>query len=136
MKNPRISLIIILIILIAPVFLYSALKTSSQHETQSIEAISAQKPTIIDFSSEMCLECKELKKVSDPIVNKYKDKINFVVIMINSGNAENQKLIKKYNVKVVPTLVYIDKNGCVIKKTEGSMSSKEFERNIRKLIDG
>jgi len=127
------NLIAILAIFIVPVIMYYSLHSSTQ-DTASIAT--GIKPTVIDFSSEMCLECKELKKVMDQVEPKYDKKIVFKKIMITSANAEDQKLVKKYGVKVVPTLVYLDKNGKVLKKTEGALTKTELERNFNRLING
>jgi len=42
--------------------------------------------------------------------------------------------MKKYNVRVVPTLVFINKNGQVVKVTEGAIPKEEIERYIDSII--
>ncbi|MDD3012669.1 MAG: thioredoxin family protein [Candidatus Gastranaerophilales bacterium] len=127
------NLAIIVAIFIIPIMLYYSFKSTDQ-DTASIAT--GLRPTVIDFSSEMCMECRELKKVMDQVEPKYDKKIIFKKIMINSASSEDQKLVKKYEVKVVPTLVYLDKNGKVIKKTEGALPKEELERNFNRLING
>jgi len=127
------NLAIILAIFIIPVMLYYAFRSTDQ-DTASIAT--GIRPTVIDFSSEMCMECRELKKVMDQVEPEYSKKIIFKKVMINSSSSEDQKLVKKYCVKVVPTLVYLDKSGKVVKKTEGALTKKELERNFNRIING
>jgi thioredoxin-related protein len=127
------NLVIILAIFIIPVVLYYTFKSTNQ-DTASIAT--GIRPTVMDFSSEMCLECKELKKVMDKVEPKYSKKIIFKKIMINSTNSEDQKLVKKYGVNVVPTLVYLDNNGNIVTKTEGALKKVDLERNFNRLLNG
>ena len=42
--------------------------------------------------------------------------------------------MKKYNVRVVPTLVFINKKGQVIKVTEGAIPKQEIEGYLNSII--
>jgi thioredoxin-like negative regulator of GroEL len=127
------NLTLILAIFIIPVVMYYSFRST---DTDTISIAKGIKPTVIDFSSEMCLECKELKKVLDQVEPKYCTKIIFKKILVNSANKEEKVLIKKYGVNVVPTLVYLDKNGNLVKKTEGSLTKEELERNLNRIVNG
>lgn len=127
------NLTIIMAIFIIPVVMYYSFR-STTNDTVSIAT--GTKPTVIDFSSEMCLECKELKKVMDQVEPKYCKKVVFKKIFVNSASNDEKILIKKYKVNVVPTLVYLDKNGKLVKKTEGSLSKEELERNLNGILNG
>jgi len=136
MKNFK-NIFIIFAILVFPVVLYYAMKSASAEDPQMTgAAVTANKPQVIDFSSELCLECKHLKAVLDPLEPKYSDKIIFRKIMVNSASPEEQKLMKKYNVSVVPTLVFLNRQGKVVRVTEGSMPKNELEGYLKKLSNG
>lgn len=135
--NSKKNLIVILLILIVPLALYYLVKPGGFETPMNIaQAFTAKKPVVLDFSSELCYECKELDKVIKPAMVKYQDKVIFKKVPVNSDNPEYKKLIEKYEISVVPTLVLIDKNGKAVEVVEGSMSEAELEGYLNKLING
>lgn len=126
------NLVIILSILILPICLYYYLDKS--------QAVSAQKttinqPVIIKFSSDMCSECKKMDKVIEKVFPKYKNKIVLEKINVQKQTKFVQALIKENNVTLVPTLIFKNSNGQIIKKVEGSMSDADFENCIKGLLN-
>lgn len=128
----HLNLISILAIFIIPVVLFYILKNPSEDFSKAAIA-STSMPTILKFSSPMCYECKQLDKVIKPLEKKYKGKI--IVRKLNTGSSSTsvQSLVKKHRVNVVPTLVFLNKNGQVIKKTVGSMSSSKLDSIMQGL---
>lgn len=122
------SLVIILLVFALPVLLYYAIKSPNK-ETNSMSALAeaANKPKVLHFSQTMCSECRKLEGYYGPIKQKYQGKVVFVDIDVASGTPESQALMQKYNVRVVPTLVFINKNGQVVKVTEGAIPKEELE---------
>jgi thioredoxin-like negative regulator of GroEL len=130
------SLFIMLAILIVPIIIYYTVNSRSTENSSVNAAVACNKPTVIDFSSTMCMECKALAKNLDPLIPQYQDKINFQKVIVNSGSALNDSLMKKYNVNVVPTLVFLDKNGKIVRRTEGSMPQSQLKEYLDKLANG
>ena len=124
--NGKLSLFAIVAILIIPIVLYTVFKSPA--DTSGLTMAATDKPTVLKFSSPLCMECKELEKLVNSIKPKYKDKISFQSINVNSGDAAIQQQVKKYEVQVVPTMVFLDKKGQVIKKTEGCPEKGELEK--------
>ena len=48
------------------------------------------------------------------------------------GLEYNKAAIKKFQISLVPTMVFIDKTGNIVKKQEGMMKSEE----IKEVLDG
>lgn len=132
--NNKLNLFTILAILILPLLIYSMVKTSD--EDLAGASIAAGTPMVIKFSSPMCADCKKLDKVLKTVEPKYSNKVVFQKYSVNSNNANIQNNVRKYGVKVVPTMVFIDKNGKMIKRTEGSMSSSQLEGILKELTNG
>ena len=126
----KISLIVMTLILILPMALYAIFKTP-----QDRVAIAATgKPTVVEFSSQLCSECQKLKKVLNVVEPKYSQKISFQKIDTGRISRKTQKEIEKYDVKVVPTLIFLDKDGNMVFKTEGSMSQEVLCTYLDRLI--
>jgi len=134
--NKKFNLFFILAIFIVPLLFYFSHKPSSSDGfTKAADAV-ASRPTVIDFASELCLECKELDQSMKPLIPKYKNKINFEKVYVNTNTPETKKLMKEYNINVVPTLVFVNKQGKVVRKTEGSMSQQKLEGYLNNLTNG
>lgn len=129
MKN----LFIILAILILPVFAYIVLDAGRDKNIIST-AQALDKPSIIIFTSTMCADCQKMKKVIAVVEPNYKDKIEFIKINASDSDKSVQELVKKHNVYLVPTMVFIDKKGNQIFRREGSMSKSDFEKQLKALL--
>ncbi len=78
------------------------------------QADAADRPVIIDFYADWCTPCRELEEITfhhDGVVAMAKEK--FVMIKVDvttGGNPFHEKLLEQYNVKGVPTVVFVDGN--------------------------
>ncbi len=135
--------IIVLLIFIMPLGLYAYLDAKAQSEkmcTVEQEKAAASnkivKTKIIKFSSPMCSECKEAASEMEKALKNYNDVVVVEEINVVESTGKdvkyNKDAIKKYKVTLVPTLVFLDKDGNVAKKHEGAMKSDE----IVKTLDG
>ena len=125
----RKSIITILAIIILPLLVFWALTWNKD----STAIADTNLPQIIKFSSSMCLECKEVEKIFKDILPKYKDKVSYTEIIVDSRKDMNNKLIKKYNITLVPTVVMIDSNGKECKRFEGAAEKAEYIEVIESL---
>lgn len=96
------------------------------------------KTAIIDFWASWCSACMELEKITyvDPQVIEESGK--FVNIKIDATNAEDpeiKKLWKKYKVVGLPTIVFVNKDGVVLKdKTiTGFVDAKKYLQALKSV---
>ncbi len=123
------SIITILAIIILPLLAFWGLSWNKD----ATALADSNLPQIIKFSSSMCLECKEVEKIFNEIMPKYKDKVSYTAIVVDSRKDMNNKLIKKYNITLVPTVVMLDSNGKECKRFEGAAEKEEYEEVIKGL---
>ncbi|UCF90994.1 MAG: thioredoxin family protein [Desulfobacterales bacterium] len=78
-------------------------------------AAEQQKPVIIDFYASWCAPCRELEEVTfhdREIVGQAKrDFIMIKVDLTRKGNPDNDRLLRQYGVKGVPTVIFLDRQG-------------------------
>lgn len=126
--------VIVLLIFIVPLALYAFLDAKAQSDmmckVEGNSLVKNPKIKIIKFSSPMCSECKDakieldkaLKETTVPVIV---EEIN-VVENVGKGVEYNKAAIKKFKVTLVPTLVFVNKEGNVVKKYEGAMKKDDI----------
>jgi thiol:disulfide interchange protein DsbD len=79
------------------------------------ESRSVNRPVIIEFSADWCSPCRELEEVTfhHPDVVRQAER-HFTMITVDvtlGGNPVHEQLLKQYNVRGVPTVVFLDGQG-------------------------
>ena len=91
------------------------------------------KPRMLKFFSPMCSDCKKISKEMANIPSDYEDIVVFEEINVSDGSKTSNDAVKAYNVTVVPTLIFVSKNGEVIQKSEGFLTEKEIRTSLNNL---
>ena len=127
------NIVIILAILILPMLVYGGLKLNMDKrvENQAVAQVGQNMPQVIKFSSQMCKDCIEMGKLFNEIMSDFNSYIKFINIDAQKTDKQTQNLIRKYKVNVVPTIIYINKDGKEVRKTEGIVS----ENNLRLYLN-
>ena len=125
------NIIIIALIFIVPIIAYAVL---SDNQKVSAAKHTVGNPEVVKFSSKLCIDCKKLKTCFDELKPKYQDKINFTEYDVQNNDKEVTDSIDKYGITLVPTLIYIDKNGKEIRRTEGFVDKNTLESYYKELL--
>ena len=124
--------IVVLLIFVMPLGLYAYLDARAQNNATctSAEEKAMPRAKILKFSSPMCSECQEVALEMKKAMKDYKGPVTVEEINVidngGKGTDYTKAQIKKYKIKLVPTLVFLDKDGKVLLKQEGLMSSDEI----------
>ncbi len=130
MKN----IITIALILIVPILSYILISKKSADVTAV--AKETTKPSIMIFTSSMCMDCQKMKAVIKSVEPQYSDKINFIAINATSNDRNVKENIKKYNVILVPTMIFLDSENNQKNKIEGYIPEEELKIELDGLIHG
>ena len=124
------NVIIISLIFAIPLLLYMALTTSNSTTAKTTDI---GKPSVIKFTSAMCLDCQTMNKIFKEIFPKYQNKINFTEIQVQDKNSFTNSQIKKYNVTLVPTIILLNSEGKQVKRIEGAIPKEEMDKYLQGL---
>ncbi len=104
------------------------------------QARAANKPVLIDFSAAWCVPCREMARTTfrDPAVIEAASHFVRLKADITERNNRNSELAMKYDVRGVPTTVFIDKHGRILKREVGYLDSHRFLFDLREVdeMDG
>lgn len=132
--------IIVLLIFTLPLGMYAYLDAKAQSDkmckVEGNQLVKTPKAKIIKFYSEMCSECKEMTQELNKAMENYKDSVIVEEINVVEQDKKAKKYskaaIKQFNITLVPAVVFLDKEGNVIKKYQGLMKADE----IVEVLDG
>jgi thiol:disulfide interchange protein DsbD len=83
-------------------------------EAALTRAAAAGRPVVIDFAADWCMPCKELEHKTfsqQDVINATKNVVTMKADLTQHANADVQALRKRYDIRGVPTIVFIDSKG-------------------------
>jgi thiol:disulfide interchange protein DsbD len=109
-------------------------------EAALARAAADKRPVVIDFSADWCLPCKELEHKTfsqKEVIAATRDVVTLKADLTQHGSADVRALRKRYDIRGVPTIVFIDASG----KEREDLRAVEFidkEEFLRRLdeVDG
>ena len=95
-----------------------------EQETESI------KVTFIELGSIKCIPCKMMQPIMKEIKEEYKGQVK--VIFYDVWTAEGKPYARKYGIRVIPTQVFLNKNGTEYFRHEGFFAKDELIKVLKK----
>jgi thioredoxin 1 len=85
--------------------------------------------TMVDVGADTCVPCKMMAPIIKELGNEYAGKASIIFIDVWKNTAETVK----YDVNVIPTQIFYDKDGKEISRHEGFMERKSIVAMLEKL---
>jgi thioredoxin 1 len=129
MKKQIISILLITIVFGS--FTIAQSKKSSKKEITSAvvkdTSVVVSKPivTFIELGSVNCIPCKAMQKVMKAIEEKYGSQIK--ITFYDVWKEEQAHYAQDYNIRLIPTQVFLDVNGKELMRHEGYFPEKEID---------
>ena len=101
----------------------------TQSEADFRKALTGGKPMVVDFGSNSCIPCRQLRPVLQTIRKGYTGKLEVLIIDIRN----KQKLASDYQIQVIPTVVFFDPTGKEIFRHQGFMSEEKVKEQLAKM---
>ena len=78
----------------------------------------------------MCSDCKKVQTELVGVIPDYKDAVTFEEINVTDGTKASAAMVKDYKVTVVPTLIFVSKDGQIIHREEGFLTESEIRTHL------
>ena len=85
------------------------------------------KITFIELGSVTCIPCKKMQPIMKSIEKKYGDQIEVIFYDV----IKEKDKAKKYNIKLIPTQVFLDANGKEIHRHVGYWPEAEIDKFLQ-----
>jgi thioredoxin 1 len=104
--------------------------TATAKDTSAIVA----KPfiTFIELGSVKCVPCKAMQPVMKAIEEKYSNQIK--VVFYDVWKQEQAHFAKDYNIRIIPTQVFLDVNGKELMRHEGFFPEKDIDAFLQSKL--
>ena len=119
------KLLIISILLLFAVTQIDFTKVTKQHNSVAVKP----KVTFIELGSVRCIPCKKMEPVLESIRKKYPTDVK--VVFHDVWTAEGKPYSTKYGIKLIPTQIFLDKDGKEYFRHEGFFPEAEVIKILK-----
>lgn len=107
----------------------SASQTAPANNAAPHRSSNAAIITFVELGSVNCIPCKAMQPVMRSIEQKYGEQIQ--VIFYDVWTPEQQHYARDFNIRVIPTQVFLDQNGNEIFRHQGFFAEAEIDRFLQ-----
>ncbi len=102
-------------------------KTETKPARQETKTI---KVTFIELGSIKCIPCKMMQPIMEEVEEEYKGQVK--VVFYDVWTSEEKPYAQKYGIRVIPTQVFLDKDGKEYFRHEGFFAKDELIKVLKK----
>lgn len=134
MRRNSIIVAILIVVLTGAFLFYVLQKTTakppdSNTEEDFLNALKSGKPVLVDFGSNSCIPCRQMRPILHEVKKEYSGKAEVLVIDVY----KYKSLAREYKIRMIPTLIFFDLNGKEVYRHQGFMSKKLILEQFRKM---
>ena len=111
-------------VLMAVLFLMSCSRDSSHKNGSATSTTGEAEITFLELGSVTCIPCKKMKPVMKSMERRYAGQVNVIFHDVWKDKAPAQK----YGIKLIPTQIFLDKNGNELMRHEGFFAEEEIDK--------
>lgn len=102
---------------------------STNTEEELAQALKSGRPTLVDFGSNTCVPCRQLRPILQEIRKEQEGKLEVLVIDVY----KYQKLAGEYRIQAIPTLIFFDSTGKEVTRQQGFMPKTVLTEQLKKV---
>jgi len=127
----KISIVVILTLIVLGMGGYKiyGIKNTPKETTETTDNIAKGKPMLVDLGATTCIPCKEMIPVLAQVKKMYDGKAVVKIIDIY----ENPEVANKYEIRVIPTQIFLDKDGKQVFRHEGFFSKEDIVKVFKDM---
>ncbi len=91
------------------------------------QVLMSGKPTVIDLGARTCIPCKKMAPILESMSNEYRGKANVLFIDVH----EDEAAAKRFRVQMIPTQIFFDAWGRVVKRHIGLMDKPYIFKELK-----
>jgi thioredoxin 1 len=99
----------LLVVALQVAFGYDESQKDSKTTKREKEKTSSIKVTFIELGSVRCIPCKKMQPIMEEIKKEYRDQVK--VVFYDVWTPEGKPYAYKFNIRLIPTQVFLDKDG-------------------------
>ncbi|HOX87096.1 MAG TPA: thioredoxin family protein [bacterium] len=99
-------------------------KSTTTHSAADKKNSTALLVTFIELGSVKCVPCRMMQPIMDEIEKEYADQVK--VVFHDVWTAEGQPFARQYNIRVIPTQIFLDREGKEYFRHEGFFPKNEL----------
>lgn len=118
-----------LLLLTAFLFLSLGCESTSEKEVEKKFDTIEAKVTFIELGSVRCIPCRQMQPVMKALEEKYGDQIE--IVFYDVWKPEERHYGQVYEIKLIPTQVFLDENGAEFHRHEGFYPETEIDKILQ-----
>lgn len=104
-------------------------QTASANSANQPRRIDIPKMTFVELGSVNCIPCRAMQPVMQSIEKKYGSQIQ--VVFYDVWTPAQQHYAREYNIRLIPTQVFLDPLGIEILRHEGFFAEEDIDRFLQ-----
>ena len=88
-------------------------------------------PKVLDFGRGKCIPCKKMAPILAELAEEYEGRA--VIRVIDIGEPGGREMSREYDIRIIPTQIFLDAEGNEIWRHEGFLPKDEIVQKLREM---